>query len=319
MRKTVNREHIEGYLFDFDLAVKTVQREDSQNYGKEFINGSVDIQTDEAGLNVITIHYTYVTPTTKTGAENKTYKALKAIIDSGKTVVLDGKENATKVSADTSIAVNDFYTEVNGEEALVTFERNEGGFISLLNKELKADEKQRKSFEIDVLLTNAKLIEKDEEKGISADYLALRGAAFNFRGDLIPVRMNCRKPSGIKYFESMEISTKEPLFTRVFGTIENQTIVKRTEIESAFGDPVVKEYTTNVREWLIDNCQAESYPIDDAEQGVTLDELKKATAAREVYLAEVKKKQEEYKASKKQATSATNKTEEKIKDGDFDF
>ena len=37
MRRIVNREHVEGILFQHDLEVKTVQNETSANYGKEFI------------------------------------------------------------------------------------------------------------------------------------------------------------------------------------------------------------------------------------------------------------------------------------------
>ena len=38
--------------------------------------------------------------------------------------------------------------------------------------------------------------------------------------------------------------------------------------------------------------------IDDEQNGITIDEIKKALADREVYLADVKKRQDEYQASK---------------------
>ena len=42
MKKAINREHIEGYVYEHNLAIKTVQNTESKNYGKEFINGTLD-------------------------------------------------------------------------------------------------------------------------------------------------------------------------------------------------------------------------------------------------------------------------------------
>ena len=48
MRKTINTEHIEGRIYQHDLAVKTVQNQQSSNFGKEFIAGNLDIAVDMA-------------------------------------------------------------------------------------------------------------------------------------------------------------------------------------------------------------------------------------------------------------------------------
>ena len=47
MRRIVNKEHIEGRVYESNLALKTVQNRDSENFGKEFIGGSLDIATDD--------------------------------------------------------------------------------------------------------------------------------------------------------------------------------------------------------------------------------------------------------------------------------
>ena len=80
MRKNTNQENIEGRVYEHDLKVKTVANKQSANFGKEFIQGSISIATDEAGLNVLTVHYTYVTEFTKSGNKNATYGNLKRII-----------------------------------------------------------------------------------------------------------------------------------------------------------------------------------------------------------------------------------------------
>ena len=47
MKQMINQEHIEGRIYQHDLAVKTVQNQQSANFGKEFIAGTLDIATDE--------------------------------------------------------------------------------------------------------------------------------------------------------------------------------------------------------------------------------------------------------------------------------
>ena len=88
MRKKLwNKEHVEGRVYDHNLAIKTVQNKDSQNFGKEFIGGTLDVATDEDCINVITINFTYVTEKTSKGGVNATFTALKNIIENGKTIV----------------------------------------------------------------------------------------------------------------------------------------------------------------------------------------------------------------------------------------
>ena len=69
MRKPINKEHVEGRVYEHNLAIKTVQNKDSANFGKEFINGTLDIATDDECLNIVTINFTYVTETTAKGAK----------------------------------------------------------------------------------------------------------------------------------------------------------------------------------------------------------------------------------------------------------
>ena len=105
-----NTEFLEGRLFQHDLQMNQVQNKESANYGKDFISGTIDIATDEEGLNVIPVHYTYVTEFTSTGKKNVTFGVLKSIIDGANTWLTDGKEAALKLRATPSLALNDFYT-----------------------------------------------------------------------------------------------------------------------------------------------------------------------------------------------------------------
>ena len=301
MRKVLNKEHIEGRVYEHNLAIKTVQNKDSKNYGKEFIGGTLDIATDEDCLNVVTITFTYVTETTAKGTKNDTFAALKNIIETGKTVLVDGKDAATMVKVDTALALNDFYTSKNGQETLVSAKRNEGGFVHIVNK--LADSAVRNTFEMDMLINGTRLVEADEEKKIAADYLIVKGAVFNFRNAILPVEFIVKNPNGIKYFEGLDASPSNMTFTKVWGKINSETIKTVKTEESKFGEAKVTEYERTIKEWVITGTANETYEIDDEQNGITMDEIKKALADREVYLADVKKKQDEYQASKESAAS----------------
>lgn len=317
--KVVNKERIEGRVYDHNLAIKTVQNTESKNYGKEFIGGTLDVATDDDCLNVIQVNYTYVTETTAKGNKNNTYTALKNIIENGKTILNDGKDAATMVRIDTSLALNDFYTNRNGEETLVSAKRNEGGFVTIINS--LGEEDNRNTFEFDMLINGTQYIEADEERNIAEDYLIVKGAVFNFKNDILPVELVCRNKGGIKYFESLDASPQNLTFTKVWGKITSQTIVRRVEEESAFGEPAVKEYTRTSREWVITGTSKPDsvYEIGDAENGITTEDIKKAMADREVHLADVKKRQDEYQASKNAGGGSSSPAPAAVSADSFNF
>lgn len=300
MRKALNKEIIVGKVYEIELARKTVQDTNSANYGKPFIAGTLNVATDDKGMNVVPIHFTYVTEVTKAGKVNSTYNVLAKLIDEGKTILNDGYENATCVKCDTSLGLNDFYTNRDGKETLVQAKRNEGGFVSIVNS-LPQDEKTRNRFEFDMLINGTRYVEADEEKHIDQDYLIVKGAVFNFKNDILPVELVCKNPGGIKFFESLDVSPQNMVFTKVWGNIHCETIVTKKVEQSAFGEDLVKEYERTTREWLIEgaNGEAKFYALDDAENGITQEDIKQALANREVYLADVKKRNDEYQASKK--------------------
>jgi len=320
MRKVINKTHIEGKIYDFSLAEKKVQNEKSENYGKDFINGTIDIATDDDNMNIVSIHYSYEPVNNKNGKKNTKYAALKQIIDSGKTVLKDGADNATLVKIDSALALNDFYTNRNGEEALVSAKRNEGGFITFVSK--LGDPAVRNTFEVDMVINNTRMVEADEERNIPEDYMIIKGATFDFRGAILPVEFAVRNKGGIKYFESLDASPSNPTFTKVWGQIVSKVIPDTRTEESAFGEPIVKEYTKNFREWLVTGTSKPEavYEIGDDKNGITADEIKAALANREVYLAGVKKNQEEYQASKASgATAAPFAETGNAKAGSFNF
>ena len=77
MRKIINQENIAGYLYQHNLELKTVKNQSSTNYGQVFIQGTISIATDEDALNVLDIHYSYVTPQFNSGAQDSRFNILK--------------------------------------------------------------------------------------------------------------------------------------------------------------------------------------------------------------------------------------------------
>lgn len=292
MKKMINTIHIEGRIYAHDLVIKQVQNQQSANYGKDFISGNLEIAVDEDGLNVIPVHFTYVTAETKSGAKSPTYSALEKIINENKTWTTVGKDNAEKIQVNTAVALNDFY---NQNDELVSAKRAEGGFISSI-RELKADETQRNTFDTDMLITNVKRVDANEEKG-TPEYVEVSGAIFNFRNDLMPVQYTINDKAGMDYFEGLGATGANPVFTRVWGNINCKTKTVTNEIESAFGEPAVKTYNRTEREWLISGAPKQAYDFGD-EKILTADEVRKAAQDREVMLADLKKRNDEYKAQR---------------------
>ena len=296
-KKFINTETIEGYLYQHKLALKTVQDPQSKNFGKEFINGSVFVATDEAGLNVIEVHYTYVPVVTNAGSANKTFTALKQIMEAA-TWIENGKDAAIKVKLSPSLALNDFYDKTN---TLVSAKRNEGGFAEIVAS-INADEAKRATFKTDIVMTSIKRVEKDEEKGITEDFDEIRGAIFDFKGSVLPFDFRVRNEAGMDYFEGLDISSSNPVFTTIWGKIVSQTEKKEIVEPTAFGEPSVRVVEKTNKEYCITGTNPDSPAFGD-DTTITADELKTAMQNREVYLAEVKKRQDEYAASKSVASA----------------
>ena len=289
--KMFNQTHIEGALYQHDLTLK-VTGENSKNPGTEFISGTIEIATDDAGINIVPVHFTYVTATTSKGTANATFNVLKNIIDRVyKTVMTDGAENATMLRIDSAIGLNEFYDR---NDQFVSVKRNEGGFVHV-TPTIAEDERTRNTFDCDIIINNVTHVEGDEDKG-TTDKAVVKGVIFNFRNDVMPVEFSAINPKAIDYFEGLGASNSNPIFTRIKGRQISESIVRRVEEESAFGEPSIKEYKSTKKDFVITWAMPEPYVWDD-DSTITARELTEALAAREITLAEIKKRNDEYKAS----------------------
>ena len=302
MKKMINTTHISGYLYEHKLELRE-SGPNSKKPGTKFITGTIDIATDNECVNIVPVHFTYVTATTSKGSTNATFTTLMNIID-GKygSIMANGKENAVKLRIDSALGLNEFYTDRNGKEELISAKRNEGGFVHVTDT-LEEDENLRNTFKCDILITNVKEIEADEEKNLPAKAI-VHGSIFDFRGALMPVDFSVTNPGGMNYFLGLEASGKEPVFTCVWGRQISETVIKTLTTASAFGDDEIREVKNTRKDFVITGALKEPYDWDD-ESTLTAKEVSEAIANRETYLATIKQRQDEYKASKANSLAST--------------
>lgn len=311
MRKNENTMNIEGKIYQFDLTEK-VTGENSKNPGTKFISGTLDIAIDANQSEIIQTDYIYVAPTYNSGKPNSTYTTLKQIIDSGKTVVKDGYENATVVRVNPSYATNDFFPQ--GQNTLVSQPKNRGGFVTIVAENTLHPEGDigRHKFSLDVVIN--KVEEVVPENGDS--YAKISGVAFDFRNAVLPITLTARNQEAIKYFLNLDASNNNPVYTKVWGKIINTFEKIETTTESAFGEATVDVVTRRYREYLITGANPVPYEFD-TDETITAKELEKALQDREVYLADIKRRSDE-RASQNSGDVATTSTAT-IKTGEFKF
>ena len=129
------------------------------------------------------------------------------------------------------------------------------------------------------------------------------GYAFDFRNALLPVEYSVLNENGMKYFQKLDCSPANPTFTKVWGRQVSQTIKTEITEESAFGEASVRIRETTNRDFVITGTSKVPYMWDD-ESTITAMEMKKALQDREIYLASVKKRQEDYQNSKSNGAAA---------------
>ena len=304
MKKRMNNAcHIEGLLYQHSLE-KKVTGAHSKNPGTEFITGTIEIATDNAITNIVPVHFTYVTATTAKGSANAVFNILANIIDGTHHSVMEhGADKATMLRISTSIGLNEFYSDRKGTLELVSAKRNEGGFIHVVNA-LDEDESRRNTFDVDMIITNVRHVDADEERQLPEKAI-VKGAIFDFKKALLPIELSAVDPRAIDYFEGLDASPREPVFTRLKGNQISETIVRVIEEESAFGTPSIREVKSTKKDFVITWAQANPYDWDD-EETILASELKEAMSAREIYLATIKKRQDEYLASKEKPAIAAS-------------
>ena len=255
-----NLTTVMGWIYDHDLSIK-VAGENSKNPGVEFINGTLSIATDNDCMNVVPVHFTYVTEMTNNNKTNTSFIVLKKIIDGEyNTVMRDGKENATRIKVNSAIDLNEWF---NADGNLVSTKRNEGGFIHINPIDWTNDENKRNTFKVDILINGFRRIEANEDRG-TPERGVLKGAIFNFRKELLPVEFTVTNEEAMNYFEGLvEGAAGQPVFTIVQGNMISQTVIRKITEESAFGEPIVRETRSSYKDYVVNWANPSPYDFDN--------------------------------------------------------
>ena len=111
------------------------------------------------------------------------------------------------------------------------------------------------------------------------------------------MEFSVRTEDGMKYFESLDVTEAQPLFTQVWGQVRNFTQEYTYTQASAFGENAVRTSKRTTKEYLITGASPVPYDFGD-EKILTAEDVTKANQNRQVYLANVKKQRDEYMAQK---------------------
>ena len=153
-----------------------------------------------------------------------------------------------------------------------------------------------------MVITNVRSVEADEEKEIP-EKVIVKGAIFDFRKSLLPVEFVATDPSAMTYFEGLDASNANPVFTAVWGKQISEVVKRVIRTESAFGEDDVREVQSTRKEYLITGGSKEPYAWDDSAT-LTAQELTEMMANRQTYLATIKQRQDEYQASRNSNAAA---------------
>jgi hypothetical protein len=316
--KFINSEEIEGYVYstgsNFNELSERVTGENSKKPGTKYIAGDLDIAVDETGINVVTIHYSYVTETYSSGKPNSTYTTLKKIIDNPERVWINGgKDNAFKVQCTgVSLGVNDF---IAGDGTKVAALRNENGFCTIINE--FGEKGNKNKFTVDMLITKVTHVDKDPEKNIKEDYATVSGCIFGYGPKIIPATFTIRNADGMKYYENLDASPANPVFTKLWGLINCKTEKVERKEDSAFGEAAVQVFERKTKEYLITGCRMTPYDFGD-EEVLTKEDVIKMNQERQVMLAEIEKRYNDRQVEKAKNSGGFSINNE-IKDEEFIF
>lgn len=307
-----NKVELAGYLYQHKLE-KKVTGPRSKNPGTEYIRGSIDIATDPECLNTVTVSYSYEVPVNGKGKENSKYTFLNNVLTGVyKTVMEVGKENATKVRCDTTLELNEYYTDRNGEVEFVSSKRCGAGFIHVDNTVFTPTYlNPNNQFRCDMVLTGARRVEANEERDIP-EKVVIKGCIFNYRKEVLPVEFNVYDEAAMDYFENAEPTPANPFFTEVGGQIVSQSITRKVEERAAFGPPSIRTYTSTKKDIEV-NFAAEEPGVWDDPAYITAEELTKGMQDRELKLANLKN---DWEQNKRQAAVPAPAA---VKQGEFDF
>lgn len=259
---------------------------------KKGLNIELDIETAENEVHTVNGMSKYHKDD---GSENGIAKGYQTIIDEYKSVASHGREEADKVRVTQGrIGLNEYYGQ---DEKLRSFPQLGTNFVNRV--QVGEEFNPRAEFEVEVFVRNVKAeTNKDAEETGRAEvegYIPLYG------GKVIPFTFKVAA-EGSEYVQD----NYEPGQTvKFYGDIVNFKEKKVTVEKAAFGKDKEKVTYNTVREYVITGG-GEAYD-EESVKAYSVDLIKKALTEREIYLDELKNKNNEPKKEEKKGGFDTKK------------
>ena len=136
----------------------------------------------------------------------------------------------------------------------------------------------------------------EDADGNDLGYDEVAGRIFVYPNMAVPVTFAVRVKEGREYFEGLDASNNNLIYTNIRGKIESITKTTQVVEESAFGGNSVKTKTTTSKAFVIEKANPVPFELG-SEDTMTMDEVAQAVQAYEIHLAEVQKNHDDYVAS----------------------
>jgi len=294
MREAVNEVEMVGVVASKDFFFA------KNDKGVNYVSGNIDIKVND-DIHRVAIKYT--AEITKKGDENRAYKGLVTINEEVVTMEED-KEKATKVRlGDAMVTLNEYYK--NGQ--LTSSLQTQTSFINRV-KETEEFVPVAK-FKLEMLVSGTVKEEKNEEE---TGRLILKGHVPGYEGKIFPVSLVVEGQKAVDYIEE---NYEEGVTVTTFGNIINQRLTIEKVVEVEFGEDQVDKSYKNTHEYKVTSGTA-AKEFDADEDGNTAFNpklLKKALAARTLYLEEKKAKTEAKDNKAGKSSSPFDKKDDKAK------
>lgn len=284
MKQTINNVKVEGKIYGSTLEAK-VSKE-----GKEYINGELQIQVSET--NVVPVGF-FESKTTSTGKANQKYQTLLGLIQTMKTVE-SGAEEPTIVSITNSSLRLREYTVDGVPKVSYKDAAQQGGFVNVIPATRM---NPMATFKNDVMITSV-VREIDPQTNQEKDYLTINAFIFDYKNAITPMTFVIYNPRGIEYFSTLSPNT----FTQIWGNIESNTIKTQRITQNAFGEDLVEETVRTTKQWVVTGANT----VPFGEDQMTVQEWQKCLADRQLYIAELVKKEQERAVAKASGGINTN-------------
>jgi len=237
IRESFNKTTIQGTLVENNLELLN-----NEQLGT-FISGDLVVRVGESDIKV----NFFAKELKKDGGFNKIHKSLIGVM-TYPSIASDGVGVKVSITGG-SISVNDFYTD---ELEHISYSELKSNFVKKSTKNYK----EENIFEFEGLVRRVyDEVKEDAETG----RLAIEVVGVNYAESALPVIFVVEKESAINYIRAYYAPGKT---VKVNGNIVFSTEkVSKTE-ESAFGEPIIKEYDKVTKDFVI---TAGTQPYDENE------------------------------------------------------